>query len=240
MSVKNKLVVIVSTFLLCCPVLSAQTIARAYSQSPALDSLREAVFAQLNIRPGGSRRITAEIVNKALNRGQAQVCIDYPALEKIDTVLVNRYDTGGTLPADFRSLRSVWRCIGDTVYVPLTIINPDSARILISQYQEMKHDKQNPLSPMYCWTHGRKLRLWPRFIGGTTTVDTLQIEYFALGAALVNDSDSTRIAPDYINKLIFYACADVSAVRLDFEEAAYYLARYAAQPVSDRRQELKK
>lgn len=219
----------------------SQTISRTYTENPRLDSLQAAVYAQLNIKAGGSRKITDVVVTRAINRAIIATCTDYPALELTDTVLVGRSDTLGTLPAKFDRFRTVFRLRGDTLMIPLLVINPDSLQNYKKDLKSYRHQKANPLSPDLCWTHGIKLRLYPKFVGKTSTsIDTMQITFFGIDAGLSNDSDTTIVDPRYINKIILYACGEVSATRQNFDDAGYYFRRYGGQTGIDRVQELKK
>lgn len=219
----------------------SQTVSRTYTESPQLDSLQAAVYAQLNIRAGGSRKITDVVVTKAINRGIIATCTDYPALEAIDTVLIGRSDTLGTLPANFNRLRKAWRLRGDTLMIPVTIINPDSIQFYKKERKSYSHEKVNPESPDLCWTHGIKLRMFPKFVGtASTIIDTIQISYYGIDRGLPEDSSVTIVAPQYINKIILYACGEISATRQNFDDAGYYYGRYGGQSATDRIEELKK
>ncbi len=237
----KKLLLAITVLLVAPHWISAQPISTVYPMSPRLDSLQAAVYAQLNIKAGGSRKITDVVTTKAINRGVMATCATYPALEKIDTVILNRYDSTGTLPADFHRLARVWRIRGDTLLIPVKIVDPDSVEFYKKEQGEFRHKKASNTSPDLCWTHGRDLRFFPRFVGRlSTSVDTLQIEYLALDAPLSSDADTTVIDPYYINKVIDYACMVVSATRENFDDAAWYFRQFQGLPALPREVELKK
>ena len=227
--------------LLLASTVAPQTVSRTYTESPRLDSLQAAVYSRLNIKAGGSRRINDVLVTHAINRAIIATCIDFPALELIDTVLIGKSDTLGTLPAKFHRLRKVWRMRGDTLMIPVMIINPDSVQFYKTERKSYRHNKTNPMSPDLCWTHGVKLRMYPKFIGkASTTIDTMQITYFGIDAGLSADADTTIVAPSYIKHIIDYACGDVSMSRNNFNEASAFFQMYGGRSAVDRVQELKK
>lgn len=213
-----------------------------YPISPRLDSMRLAVYSQLGINTTGSRGVPAATVNRALNRGLSQTCIDYPAIEALDTLFLQRDSEGVALADDFLRLKAVFRIIvGDSVRLPIRILNVDQIQGEFPASQDNSDQKSNRLNPENCFTYQGRLFLHPKYLGTTDAVDTLLIHYFAMGNPLLADDSAAIVLPEYIEKIIHYACSEVSATRQNFSDASYYLQRYqmGLAPRKPREAELK-
>jgi hypothetical protein len=211
----------------------------AFGQSepiyPRLDSLNAAVYAQLNVKATGTTRLTAGKLRYALNRAQAKVATDFPALEKSDTVLISRSVEGGTLNADFQRLFAVNKRRGDTLRYALKIIPVDSVPLLNPATPQKPMDVE---SPAHCWSWGRQLRMHPKIRGA---VDTFYVDYYALPPRMNSLSDTCLIPSEYLELVVFYACGLLSATREGYDEANWYFQWYEAQkrPPISREAELK-
>lgn len=213
-----------------------------YPISPRLDSMRLAVYSQLGINTTGSRGVPAATVNRALNRGLSQTCIDYPAIEALDTLFLQRDSEGVALADDFLRLKAVFRIIGDdSLRLPIRILNVDQIQAEFPTTALNIDKKPDRSSPAACFTYQGRLFPQPKYLGTTDAVDTLLIHYFAMGNPLLADDSAAIVLPEYVEKIIQYACAEVSATRQNFSDASYYLQRYqmGLAPRKPREAELK-
>ena len=191
-----------------------------------LDSLRTECFDKLNIPDAGTRTITTAIGNRLINQAINEICTDFPALEKIDTIIVYKEDEGGVLPSDFVALKNVFLMDGYTVRIPLKIVGADTLRKLFNSEGQVKHDKSNPMSIAYAFKYARRLMLLPKYAKDTAAIDSFLVYYYATDAQLTNDTDSTLIEKRFRGVLISYATSEMATIKNDYEKAAYYRRLY--------------
>ncbi|MDF1546097.1 MAG: hypothetical protein P1R58_13470 [bacterium] len=215
------------------PVLS-----QVYPISPRLDSLRATVLLQLRAASTGTRYLTEAVVNTAVNRGLAATCTRFPALEKFDTVTITKTIEGGALPSDFVRILYAWRIIGTDKRLALTYMEPDSFRVTMKSEGLYEQKKNDDLSPEYYYTYGRKLMQQPKWSKDET--DSVLVQYLAVDAQLASDADTTIILPEYLEKVIHYACAILAAGRNNFNESQFFMQMFEYGRPITREGELKK
>lgn len=180
--------------------------------SPRLDSISAAVRDQV----GAS---TSYTVGSAVNRAYLQVCYDYPAIPKIDTVVIDSAHGYVALPSDFVGMESCnLLVLGMKIpmYALSTISQDSAASIVRSEMNDT-----DPTDQQYYLVHGSALFTYPRWIIGSDSAD-LEIRYFAVGPYLTAASDTIRVAVEYRNAVFYYACAEVQAKRGRYGDASYY------------------
>lgn len=215
---------------------------QVYTVQPRLDSLQLAVLSQLNLPSTGSSRITLAVTTRAINRAYGQTCQDYPAYELTDTVVILKSDTSGSLPADFLRLRQAFKLRGDTLRLPMKIVDPTLLDTIFPAVADNIQKKTLLTSPLRTWTHARTLFVHPKYIRSTAgTTDTFLVLYYAAGTALSASTDSVKVEPEYIERIIHYACKLLSATRRNFDDAAWYATEYdkGLRPPKPRELELK-
>ncbi|MFH1740222.1 MAG: hypothetical protein ABIH23_14535 [bacterium] len=214
--------------------------ATAFGQSepiyPRLDSMQASVYAQLNVSASGTTGLTAVKLRYALNRSQAKIATDFPALEKVDTVILVRASEGGSLNSDFSRLLAVQKRRGDSLRYAMRIIPADSAHLLSP---EKPQERGQVISPAYCWSYGKRFYTQPKVSIGA---DTFFVNYYALPPRMDSLNDTCLIPGEYLEQVIFYACGILSATRELFDEANWYLQWYEGmkQPPIPREAELKR
>jgi len=204
----------------------------AAAASPRLDSLRAAVYSQLDVKDGGDRKITSAKVTRAINRAYEHVANRLPAIEATDTVVISKADDGGVLPDDFRTIGDVFRLWGDTIRVQLDVTPFDSLDVLAPTLDENIHQilltgDISPLNPRRCYVFNGRLYLHPKYAIDTTRSDTLQVHYYAAAETLVDDTATVKVTGGYIEPIILYSCSLLSMTRNDFEAAMAYMQMYA-------------
>lgn len=183
-----------------------------------LSELRVAVLNQMEHSTSGTALLTTAIIDEAVNRAQLKVASDFPAVEKLDTIWIGAGSTMKfyALNDDFLKLNWTFKYRGDTMLAieyapPQTLYQRDAGRTAnVSQPDNVSY-------PRYCFIsrsehNGKispKLFFFP-MASMTATVDTILISYYSLSNELVDDNDSTEIAPEYRDPLVYWACSIAS------------------------------
>lgn len=200
--------------------------AQGYTSDPSLDSLTVAVLSQLGIKITGNRFITTGMVDRAINQGYSEVCINFPAIEAVDTVVVTKTGEGGALPANFVAFHSVFKIAGDTLRYPMEIVDSDTLSMTVVGLEEAIQKKAQFLSPKQVFVWDTLLVTFPKYREASPNADTFVVFYYAMGETLSAGTDSCRVKPGYLNRVIYYACSRIAATRLQFELAAFYYGWY--------------
>lgn len=210
------------SLLLTCGLVQAQPVPNQ------LDSLRVGVRYQLAAPATGDKFLTSAVVDWAINRAYAQTCIDYPSYEKYDTLVMGRDSNGVAFATDYNRTKDIFRKVGDTVRIRLKPLPKDSIDIILNTYAKNVDKKGDYMTPLYWYTFGKRLKVVPKFIGKTvTSVDTLLVEYYAVGPRLTADSDSLTFTDNsYIEKVLDRAAGKLSASRNNYEDANFYIGLY--------------
>jgi len=193
--------------------------------TPSRDSLSARCYRMLNIPVTGTKQNPTTNMYDALNGGLAAVCRDFPALEKIDTLTIDREADGAALPTDFVRLKSVFRMKGDTLRLPLKIIDIDAIPLLTLPEKSATQDKGDITSPGFAYTYGGRLMTHPKYII-PSLADSFLVYYYAMDDKIDSASDTVFIAKEYLNALTYFACWQLSAVRGDFQGATYWRGLY--------------
>jgi hypothetical protein len=205
-----------------CLLLSAVSFAGG-SINPDLASLRNASLLLLRGRTTGDAVFTTAVVDNAVNMALSQVCTDFPALEKLDTLTTNTVAEGLTLPADFNHLGYVFRIVGDSVRIPLSLTDP----MQLSKDQpdfESNLDKRNStisVSSFYIW--GNRLMLAPK---PAQNGNKYLLQYYADDAQLVDSTDLARIGDKYLIKVVQYACVLLAQTARDYDAVKMFTVLY--------------
>lgn len=194
--------------------------------TPTRDSLSVATLRQLNINTSGDNQVSLAITYDALNKATQQVCRDFPALEKIDTLTISSSAEGAALPSDFLRLKMVLRMAGDTLRHPLQIINIDSLPYMIDSVAVQS--KRSIRSPQYAYTYASRLLTHPKYII-PSNADSFLVYYYAMDDKLTAASDSLVIDDSFVPAVLYHACFQLAAQKRDFEVALFWLGRYDAE-----------
>ena len=171
-----------------------------------LSSLRTACYNFL-----GEGVADTATIDLGINIGVYETCADFPALEKIDTVVIARTDEGGVLSNDFdrfKERNAVYRLIGDTLRIPLGPL-PDSLKAKLPLPKDNTHQKDRIDDPGYYWEHAGRLVLHPKYT--KSQADTLLVYYYAYDIRLVATTDSILIKGRYVTKVLDMAFAYILA-----------------------------
>ena len=192
--------------------------------SGLMTELREGVRAQLRGQTTATTLLSNSVVDWAINRGLSQTCSDFPAYEKLDTVMVSKEGEGAALPSDFVEVKAVFRIIGDTVRYPLQYMPADTLAKNYAIGSSTPDEPNTVRSLQYYHTHAGQLIFDPK--SRATKDDTMLVEYYAMDAPLDDSTDTAHVKAKYLEKVILYACWALSVTEGDGRAAAY-LAAYA-------------
>lgn len=219
---------------------SANAGAAVYPVDNVLDTLRKACFYQVRVKTTGTLSITEDMATYVLNRSLARVCREFPALEKIDTVVVSSATEGAALNSDFLRIRQVFKIIGNT-RIPLDFKPREELFAAGATDGGYAHDISKATQPRYCFTHGQRLLFHPKDAKASGTPDSFLVLYWAMDDKFTADTSTTAIAPEYIDALLYAAMAELSAMKKDYTAAQFYWGRFEQEKgnVQPREAELK-
>jgi len=198
--------------------------------SNRLDSLRTHIRMRWNAAGDSTRLLTNNRLTYILNEASDVVCIDFPALIKVDTVTITASDEVGGLSSDFVALASVFRLKGESERIPMTIVDigmMDSLRHWIVEPEGHQHQLTWE-SPQYCASAGQKLMTHPKMENDPTFGNDFLVYYYAIDDWMSDDTSTTQILPEYIPALLFYAVAMTYEELGLFSQGAYYHGKYTA------------
>lgn len=199
--------------------------AGAFAQMPArMDSLSLYITEEMSMASGGTALVTTKKIFHAINRGIQEVCDDFPALEKIDTLVIYSDSEGVALPADFLRMKAVWRMHDDSLRIPLDAQNQEEASAALSTTEGVKHEKSSLFSPKSWHTFETRLLVTPKWNRADSL--SLQIYYYARDTWKTAGDSSTQVHSKYREKIIEYAISVLWRLRSQEEKSTYYKALY--------------
>ena len=214
-------------------VLLATTVsAQSYSVNPSRDSLITFCLYETNTNTSFTYSLTQAKAIYFLNKSIGRVCTDFPAIEKIDTVVISKSMLGDTLNSDFiRAVRIYKIEHEDTdtaqILIPLRYVTKDSTWIL---YPTVGSNEENPIDiPTSYFTHGKRFLSYPKSQADVSRPDSFLVFYNAMDEILSSGTDSTAISSDYINPLIDLLTYEFAKVRRMYDKATAALGRYDAR-----------
>ena len=169
-----------------------------------LDSLRVSAFRVCNIPDAGTALITSGLGNFFVNIAYDRVCRDFPAIEALDTVVLNSTIEGVSLADSFLYDRAVFRIGGDSVRYPLKRMDIDTFSSRGATESEITHVINDLTSPGYYYIFGKRLMTHPRYNKPVAKADSFLVLYQATGSKITSDTAATYCRSAYLNKIIEY------------------------------------
>lgn len=192
------------------------------------DSLRIYAFDLAHIPTAGNRTVSTAIGNRMVNLAIHQVCTDFPAIIKIDTVAIDSASEGGALASDFGQVLSVERIVAstsaDSVRLGIQLVDPNTLRELLKTAEENRQTRQSEMSPRYGTVAGALLKVYPKWIRGDTA--KFVVTYKAVDTTLGSDSAETSVLKDYLPMVLYFAAARLYEIERDPVWAKYYQDKY--------------
>lgn len=216
--------------------------AQTYTISPRRDSLRINAYGQLDIPTTGTGKITDARVNYAINEAISEICDMYPAIEKVDTILVTRDTAFYVLNSDFIRVKGLFviRKYGSTgsqyIWEPVECIKIDTLSDIFDTREENVDKPGTDTKLLKAFTYGRKMMFQPKNYAAVTSPDTFIVLYDARDTALTADASTTSIDPRYMDELAALIKSKILDIRVDRDGAMYY--RQPTKPYTPREAEL--
>jgi hypothetical protein len=175
-------------------------------------------------------------MNHLINRSILDICNDFPALMKLDTVTASGTVERQGLNADFLRAQGVFRMIDDSLRIPLVRMKSrDTLAIMIKekQIEDMTMAINNRFSPRYYWTVDTTLCFFPKFYAPGITYKFL-IEYYAIAPVVTVDSVAISIKKQFREALIWNVCRKASSLRGNWSDATEYEKLYNSEIIKYR------
>lgn len=175
----------------------------------------------MSIRAEGDADSLMELyVNLAIQ----QVCSDFPAFPKLDTVTF-RGDSGGVaLNSDIDRIAFVQKLKGTAIWLPMGKVVADTTFLAIIDSSQGSTDEDEFESPRLWYRHG-DLFTQPKHDKDTFALE-LQVHYYALDKWITDGTDTTGVLEKYRTAIVDYAAYKALLGLSDFVRAALFLADY--------------
>ena len=187
----------------------------------SLSDLQTAVYDVMNIPSTGTALIDSLVARRAINLGVTQVSYDFPAVEKLDTIITADGTRYYALNTDFVKLHSCVRLVGDSVMLPLEY-PPVSTLFQLGGPQGAYQDYNDITKPRYSWVFNDLISFYPP----PDKADTFIVSYYAEGTQLLAADSTTDIKAAYRGAVVDFACHLLSMRKGQFNEASAYLQIY--------------
>ena len=215
----RKLLLILSVLVLFCGTVHADI-------NGQIDSLRTMAFEQALVPDAGNALIDTDYGNRVIQRAIQQVCQDFPAIEKLDTIVSVAETIEYSLNTDFLRLRGIFKL---TTYFDLKIIYSLSFPE-VETWFEIKageiggqSDPNQKAEPRYAWTFNDKVYFYPTPI----SADSFVVSYYAIDRQVpVVDDSVTFVRPEFREAIILYAASLICYRKGDFVRAEIYRKLY--------------
>lgn len=214
----KKFVLILSIFVL---FMSA-----AYADiSGQVDSLRTMAFEQSLVPDAGNSMIDIAYGNRVVNRAIQRVCYDFPAIEKMDTIVSVQGQIEYALNSDFLRPKTIFKL---TTFQNLKIIYSLTSPPVESWFEvkggEMggQPDPNEKSEPRYAFTFNDNVYLYPT----PQTADSFVVIYYAIDSQIETATNSTIVRPEYREMIVIYTASLICFRKGDFVRAREYMNLY--------------
>ena len=193
--------------------------------NPSVDSLRTMAFEQSLIPDAGNAIIDLAYGNRVVNRAIQRVCMDLPAIDKLDTIVSVAEQIEYSLNTDFYRLSNIFKL---TTSFDLKIIYSLSFPPVDGWFEARagevggEGDPQQKPEPRYAWTFNDKLYFYPT----PQRADSFVVAYYAIDSQIVTSSNSTSVRPEYREAIVLYAASLICYRLGDFARAEIYRQLY--------------
>lgn len=193
------------------------------------DSIRVEVHRQLLEKTDGTGLRSDATVNGIVNRAIQQVCDDFPAIEKLDTVALSADSVAIALNTDFLRVKWVVLNASNTWYplIRLDVAAQDTLARIITTKAKATFRPADTLAAPYYWTSNNRIFTYPKFTKGPHS--SLVVAYFAKDSALTVDASTTQVDSKYREAIIEWSVAELLKMDGMFEDATFYLRMYRSR-----------
>lgn len=193
--------------------------------SPRLDSLAVRAMWQINAPTTYTDLLTSAKVYNAINLAIYQVCVDFPAIPKFDTVYIDSTMEGGALNSDFLRARDCFMIYGDTARIPMVLITADSLHKFKPTIETNVQGADDTVGSVYFIIHDTTFTVYPKWRISTDSL-RVSVNYFAMDTVLTAAASATSIAPEYRQKIIDFTCKIFEEIRGNYGRADYWQKQY--------------
>jgi len=193
--------------------------------SPRIDSLMIMAFEQSLVPDVGSLAIDTFFGHRAVNRAIQRVCMDFPAIERFDTIVSVAEQIEYSLNSDFYRLSNIFKL---TTYFDLKIIYSLSFPPVEGWFEARagqaggESDPQEKPEPRYAWTFNDNLYFYPT----PQRADSFVVAYYAIDSQMTLGNSSTIVRPEYREAIVLYASYLICYRKGDFVRAEIYRRLY--------------
>ena len=193
-----------------------------------VDSLRTMAFEQSLVPDAGNSLIDTDYGNRVVNRAIQQVCHDFPAYEKTDTVVSVAGTIEYALNTDFLRLKTILKM---TTFMDLKIVYGLSFPPIETWFEAKaglpggEPDPNEKAEPRYASTWNDKVYFYPT----PSQPDSFIVTYYAIDSQIITATNSTSVLPEYREAIILFAASLICYRKGDFVRAKEYMALYNAK-----------
>lgn len=191
-----------------------------------IDSLRTMAFEQSLIPDAGNDLIDVDYGNRIIQRAIQQVCQDFPAIERMDTIVSVSGQIEYSLNSDFLRPKTIFKL---TTFQNLKIIYSLTFPPVESWFEIKggeiggQPDPNQKAEPRYAFTFNDKVYLYPT----PQIADSFIVIYYAIDRQVPIATDSvTFVLPEYREAIIVYAASLICYRKGDFSRAEVYRRLY--------------
>ena len=191
----------------------------SFAQKPArLDSLRNDLKRAIQLSPDDTT------LTWAINTAIQEVCTDFDAYARLDTITIREDSVGVALNSDFLRINWVMKRISDSIWVPMGPILGDTIyrEVVIDDDAELK--KRAKLQPQLYFWHD-KLYTHPKY-AKDSLAQTFIVAYWAADRHISSSDSSTFVRPNFLNAVVEYAAYVIHRSRSNFNNMAIWLTKY--------------
>ena len=193
--------------------------------SPRLDSLAVRALWQMNVPTTFTDLLTQAKVYNAVNLANYQVCVDYNAIPKFDTVYIDSTMEGGALNTDFLRAGDCFLMYKNVARIPVIPITADSLRKIMPTLEQNIREIADSTGVNYFVIHDTTFSIFPKWRMGYDSL-LVAVNYFAMDTVLTAAASATSVAPEYRQKIIDYTCKILEEIRGNYGRADYWQKQY--------------
>ncbi len=183
-----------------------------------MDSLVK--YTRMSIRANGD---ADSLMDLYVNLAIQQVCSDFPAFPKLDTVTF-RGDSGGVaLNSDIDRISLVQQIRGTAIWLPMGEVKGDTTFLSIVDSSQGSTDEDRIEQPRLWYRHG-DLFTQPKHVRDTFAL-TLQVHYYALDQ-WIDSTETTGVLEKYRTAIVDYAAYKALLGLSDYIKANLFLRDY--------------
>lgn len=192
-----------------------------------VDSLMIMAFEQSLVPDNGNALVDTLYGHRVVNRAIQRVCNDFPAIEKMDTIVSVSAQIEYSLNTDFLRPKTIFKL---TTFQNLRIIYSLTSPPVESWFEIKggeiggQPDPNEKAEPRFAFTFNDNVYLYPT----PQTADSFVVIYYAIDSQIITSSNSTSVRPEYREWIVLYAAAQISFRKGDFVRAKEYMTLYNA------------